>query len=631
MRQSKLRTREFYGNGRRRNGEGCEGHTGGNNSKRRSQSGGRRHKKAPCRGQFAQSSQPVFHVSYFLNPRRGFGQEADYGLIMAANAENLLKRLAALRAEHMKWRSVWDDCARYCMPLSAPLGDIKAKSRGGKKKMPIDTTGVDCAEKLAAWLYSSTVYQGDRWFSLKAQGLDAASRQPDVLLNSFLQGIVDEVLNVISSSNFIPIYQQFLRGYLIYGTGVFYSEFDENGDFLCRSYNITDNIYIAENSDGIVDVLFREFSFSARQAVQEFGYANVPKEVRDSFNSDAEKERRYNFVHCVYPRSDNERDRRRTDRLNKAYADVYIELSSKKICREGGHDKFPFCVPRFFNTGEIYGRSASMSAVPALRAINIAMYAYLEGVEFTCRPMIFAPSDVIDDIQIRAGAKNPYDAQDGTLKLWSPSGDLRSPLDFAEMQRAQVQKLFYTDVFQYLEDRKNMTATEAKLRYDEMIQGFSPVLANLQTEFFRKLIERIIHELCRIGRIQVPKIYRKNPNKNEISGFEVIYTTRLDTKIKGVISANMRNFVMLASEFIAGLGNAPTLAAYIDAGKYLKTLADNCDCSVFLLPQKEIEKNLAAQQESQQSQQLMGKIKDFDLQKAPMPGSAMAMMQEGMQ
>ena len=538
------------------------------------------------------------------------------------NVKDILSRLSSLKGEHLAWHGIWEDCARYCLPNAVPIGGIK--TRGTQKKMPIDTTGVDCAEKLSSWLYSSTVYQGEKWFDLRAMGVDLVTKKPDTLLNRFLEEARDAVLETINASNFIQVYQQFLRSYAIFGTGIFYSEFDSDGNLFCRNFNVFDKIYLAENNLGEIDTVFREFEYTARQAVQEFGYGNVSSEIRKAFDKDKTKDRRFSFLHAVYPRGDKFRDKRKTDKLNKAFADIYIEIKTEHVVREGGHDTFPYCCPRFFNTGEVYGRSAAMSAYPSLRAINIATYAYLKGVEFACRPMVFADSDTLDSIEIKPGAKNPLDGKEAPLQLWSPHGDVKSALEFAEMQRAQVNKLFYVDVFQYLEDRKNMTATEAQLRYDEMIQGFAPVLANLQSEFFRRFIERIALELCRIGFIQVPHAYRKHPKRNALPGFDVIYTTRLDTKIKGVITGNMRNFIMLVGEFAMGLASAPTAAAYIDADKFIKTIAQNCDCSNYLLEDKQIEANLEAQRKQAQEKAILDKIKDIDVQNTPVEGSEMA-------
>lgn len=543
------------------------------------------------------------------------------------DVRDILARLGKLKSEHLDWQSLWGECARYCLPNAAPIGDIRAKTRGTAKKMPIDTTGVDCAEKLASWLYSSTVYQGEKWFDLRASGVDIVTKQPDALLNQFLESARDAVLETINASNFIQVYQQFLRSYAIFGTGIFYSEFDGDGNLFCRNFNVFENIYVAENNLGEIDTVYREFQYTARQAVQEFGLKNVSADIQKAYASNETIDTRFTFLHAVFPRA--ERDKRKTDKLNKRFADVYVEIKTKKLVREGGHDTFPYCVPRFFNTGEVYGRSAAMSALPSLRAINIATYAYLEGVEFACRPMVFGNPDTLDSIEVRPGARNPLDGKESPLQLWAPQGDFKSVLEFAAMQRDQVNKLFYVDVFQYIEDRKNMTATEAQLRYDEMIQGFAPVLSNLQSEFFRKFIERIALELCRIGKISVPQTYRKNPLRNSMPAFDVIYTTRLDTKIKGVITGNMRNFIMLVGEFAMGLASAPTAAAYIDSDKYIKQIAQNCDCSNYLLEDKQIEANLEAQKKQAEQREILDKIKDIDVQNTPVQGSAMEQAMRG--
>nr|DAR29695.1 MAG TPA: head to tail connecting protein [Caudoviricetes sp.] len=538
---------------------------------------------------------------------------------METVAQKLIKRFGVLKSEHSKWTGIWNDCARYCFPNAAPVSTFTDKTRGNPKRQPIDTTGVACLTKLAAWLYSSTIFQGEQWFDLKAHKKTHGDIEvEDTQLDRFLQKAARKGLEAIANSNCVQVYQQFLRGYCAFGTGAFYSEFNDDDELVCRQWNISDCVYIAENSKGMVDTVFRGFEYTARQAVQEFGYNNVSEDIRKAYDNPEEKEKRFVFIHAVFPRQ--ERDKRKSNPKNKQWASIYIDEKAQKIVEEGGYDTFPYQVPRFYNTDEIYGRSPAMSAIPALRSINIAIWAYLKNVEGQSKPIVFAPSDKYDRMSLELGSINPWDSQDGDVKLWSPTGDLRSPLDFAAQKKEEVQGIFYNDVFQYLEDRKNMTATEAQLRYDEMIQGIAPVLANLHSEFFAPFIRRVILGLVERGKIVVPKLYRGKDGK--MPDFEVVYNTRLDTKLKGVLNANVVNFIRMVGELAVAMANAPLAAAYIDTDKVVKAYARNNNVSNDALKSDdEIAEALQAMGQQQQQQQLLGMLDKVNLQKTPEEGS----------
>ena len=542
------------------------------------------------------------------------------------DAEGIIKLCDKLKAEHAKWTGVWADCARYCLPNASPFANYSARTRGSKKRQPIDITGVIANSRLASYLYSNTVYSDTQWFSIVPDYEGSIQEDlKDEILERELQRASKKVLKVIASSNFDSIYLRMLRNYCGFGTGVFYSEFNDEGELVCRQWQISD-VYVAENSKGSIDTVLRTFGYTARQAVQEFGLENVSEEIRKAFVDKDSQNKRFDFIHAVFPRT--KRDKRKKIPSEMPIASVYVETESKKIVYEGGYRKMPYQTPRFFDTGEIYGRSSAMEAIPALRSLNACIWAYLKNIEGQSKPIVFAPSDVYDRISTEFGSVNPWDSQQGDIKIWTSTGDTRSPLEFAEQKREEVSKIFYNDVFQYLEDRKNMTATEAQLRYDEMIQAVSPVLSNLQSEFFSPFIERVVLELFERGEIEFSKRYLSKDGK--MPKFKIVYITRLDTKLKSVLSANIINFIRTVSEICIALANAPQVSAYVDFDKIIHTIASNNNVSdEILADEKAVKEALEQMNQQAQMQQLSGLLDKINVQKTPEKNSIAEAMLNG--
>ena len=276
-------------------------------------------------------------------------------IFFTMDAKSLIARFGALKNKQTKWFRVWSDCARYCLPNDSPLRLITGKTTAGQsKQQPLDVSGIGAATKLASWLYSSTVYQGEEWFSLKARRIDGEDEH-DFEIEEWLQRASAAVLDTINPSNFIQVYQKMLRGYVVFGTTVLYSEFNDKKELVCKSWDISDGIYIGEDKNGEIDTVFREFEYSARQAAQAFGLENLHAEIQRVANDPAQQDRKFKFIHCVFPRTDADKTKKLPK--YKQFASVYVDIANEKIVEEGGTDTFPYCVPRFYNTGEVYGRS----------------------------------------------------------------------------------------------------------------------------------------------------------------------------------------------------------------------------------------------------------------------------------
>ena len=113
--------------------------------------------------------------------------------------------------------------------------------------------------------------------------------------------------------------------------------------------------------------------------------------------------------------------------------------------------------------------------------------------------------------------------------------------------------------------------------------------------------------------------------------FEVVYNTRLDTKLKGVLNANIINFVRMVGELVVAIQNAPLAGAYLDMDKIIKLYARNNNVSNDALKdEEEIAEALEVLNQQQQAQQAASLINKIDLQKTPERGSAQDTMVNAM-
>ena len=99
----------------------------------------------------------------------------------------------------------------------------------------------------------------------------------------------------------------------------------------------------ASKPGGMVDSVYRCFTMTAEQAVDEFGENEVSEDTRKlATNKPDEK---IEFVHAIYPRTLKVENPRLAKNL--PIASVHVEVKQKKIVRESGYHEMPVVVPRW--------------------------------------------------------------------------------------------------------------------------------------------------------------------------------------------------------------------------------------------------------------------------------------------
>ena len=157
----------------------------------------------------------------------------------------------------------------------------------------------------------------------------------------------------------------------------------EDDDYVVNHTPLTaGEYYISVDKRGDVDTLYRDFSMSVSQVVQEFvtqrdgsrDWSVVSDTVKQMWNS-----RLYDslvpIVHAIEPRGPHERELGKLDKLNMPWKSVYFERdggSKDRVLREGGHNRFPCIVPRWRVTGgDIWGEGPGTKALGSIRQLQV--------------------------------------------------------------------------------------------------------------------------------------------------------------------------------------------------------------------------------------------------------------------
>ena len=387
----------------------------------------------------------------------------------------------------------WQECADLINPDRA---DYITHRYPGTKRMNkvFDATAIMANDQLAAGLHGLLTSPTLLWFSLRAEDdrvnaddasmawLDAATQAMYALFNG-------------PAHNFASQSGELYLDLGCIGTAVMaVMESPRNG--ILFSTRPMRECCIAENEEDRVDVLCRKWRWTARQAVTRWGNAAGEKVVKAAATKPDEH---FHFLHLVQPR--RVRDPQRHEAKHKPFESIYVSLDDQSLISEGGFDEFPYMVPRFAkSTGEVYGRSPGMKALPDIKMLNEQVRLVMMAAQIAIEPPMNVPDDGYTmPLDFTPRGRNFFRA--GTRDKAEPiqmGTDISIGNEMIMRMQTQVNRHFFTEWLSMPSDPtdpaaagKGVTATYTLQQRDEKMRLLSPMLARLTSEFLGPLIDRV--------------------------------------------------------------------------------------------------------------------------------------------
>jgi len=413
----------------------------------------------------------------------------------------IIERYTALKSmRDGYWLQVWREVRQYVMPTYSDF-----LTEGGARGMNIfDTTAIEARKRLAAGMYNWMAPPDKRWFEIVPQDDDLAK---DEECKDYFAEVTKVIALAMANSNWASVLIQALNNLACGLDAVVYCEDGGHSTVLnFKSFPI-ETVCYSENSRGRVDTVFRELEMTSRQLLQEFGNDDLPEKIRREGEDPRQQDKKRKILHAVFPRCD--RDPECLDNKNMPFADVYIELETKKIIYESGFEEYPFAVCRFDKSdNETYGRGPGLDMLPTIKMLNRMQQAYIIAAERSADPSWLVPDGSLmsKDFNRDPGAVIPYKPDvNGAKPEILPEGG-NSPKEFQDIKEVQnnIKVGFYWDIFDPLGDLKQITATEAEIRNEGKMIPFAPIAGNLHSELFRVVIHRVFGIVSRRGLLPPP-------------------------------------------------------------------------------------------------------------------------------
>lgn len=413
---------------------------------------------------------------------------------MAEDIKKLRARLAALKEERNPFESVYRDLVDYILPTAGRFEATDRKDGEGMYDCIYDSTATDAVGILAAGMLSGMTSPARPWFRLTT-GDRRVDERADV--KRWLADTTETMQTVFLQSNVYQALEQCYRELGVFGTACMLALPSEE-HVIHVHFMTVGEYWIAEDYENRVNTVFRRFTLTAEQAVEQFGLDKVSRKIADDYRDPKNRYRRHQIIHAVYPRKEYIEGSPMKDK--RRFASVYFEEQTSDIERESvlleeGFDTFPGLCPRWeVHGGSSYGTSPGMKALRPVMGLQVEVKRKGQGIDYQTNPPMMYP-DTMEDRQsdFAPGGISYYTPGTGpnqAVPAVTATANLQHLLADIQETRAAIGSFFYKDLFTAIMStpRTNRTAYEVDQIAQERMALLGPVLQRLNAELLGPLI-----------------------------------------------------------------------------------------------------------------------------------------------
>jgi len=409
-------------------------------------------------------------------------------------ALKIIKRHEQLRTERANWESLWDDIAKFVIPRKENTYDAGTPGTN-KNRHLYDGTSIHSNELLSSALHGMLTNPATEFFGLTS-GHSLLDQEDEV--RRWFQQCVNITHNVLNNTNFHTELHELYTDLGGFGTSVLLVEEDPKYILNFKTHPIYE-VFIDEDSRGLVDTVYRSFKYSIRQIRQEFGDKVITKEMHEI---ELEKpDQKFEIIHAVFPRTDEFTNTSFPKKNPKRFpvASFYVIKKYKTVLSESGFDMFPFAVPRWTKiSGEKYGRSPAMKAMPDIKMLNEMSKTIIRSAQLAIAPPIqVTDTGMFRRVKMTPGAMNVV-RPGAEIKPIFTGADVRLGEQLVQDTRDRIRQAFFIDQLQ-LNEGPQMTATEVMQRTEEKLRLMGPILGRQQFELLRPVVENVFSKLMKQG------------------------------------------------------------------------------------------------------------------------------------
>lgn len=437
-------------------------------------------------------------------------QDRDYNIALRKEVE---LRMENMRMYRWSWWYHWYDIAEFMLPRRYKwLITPNLLNRGSMiNQKIIDSTVIKCIRDLTAGMMGAMLSPARVWFELSLVNKGVAARQ-DVKV--WLAECRTRMLAVMAAGNFYPSMQTMLGDGAVFGTApiIIYEDYDNV--FHCYT-PCAGEYFVSNNYKFTVDTLYREFTLSAKECVQQFSYACCSPQVCTLYDSNA-IDTEVVICHAIEPNNAYEAPNA-INPMGKGFLvrEIYWEKSSGRDCilLEKGFKEDPFAVLRWDLVGnDPYGRGPGMDALGDVKQLYVEQMRKAQGIDKMVNPPLIAHTDLKNQpASLLPGGityANMANGNIGMKPIYTVNPQLNDLKEDIIQVQQRIRDLFFNDLFLMISQLDSQaeprTATEINERKQEKLLMLGPMVERLQSEVLNKIIGRIFRIMYRAQLLPPP-------------------------------------------------------------------------------------------------------------------------------
>ena len=510
-----------------------------------------------------------------------------------------------------------------------------------------DARDVDNTARQAIQVFSSGMLSGvtppsDQWFKLKiadvSGGEDLYKWRP---VATYLEAVERIFLADFVAKNF---YTQQVSSYKhigMYGIQCMFVGYTPDIGTYYRDVPV-DEIYIANDYAGRVNMVFREMLISIQQAIEFFGLTNLSDTIKrmvrmPEFNPHS----KIRVIHAVYKKSPGYENIIGANKL--PYVSFYYEPDEEHLISEGGFQSLPYIVTRAYSDGRSpYSISPGTVALADVLMINSMKSLMLQAGQLSVAPPMLMPDrGLVGRLSYKPSAINAYRKDQMTtvddFKPLQMAGEFKLALELMQSAQKDVNNAFFVDLFLMIHNRVQQgrgtpTATEIQQLATEKSFLLAPILINQQQENFDRFFERVFELMS-----QWPKKLPPMPEELRTAELEVRYESPLVRAQQTVQTQQM----LQALQDMGGIAQLyPDVIDIVDSDMVMRKIFENRGMpqstireveEVLALREQRAEQQAAMQAQLQAQQQQQAVLQGYQgLAKAPEAGSPAASLMQSL-
>lgn len=421
---------------------------------------------------------------------------------MTLSAADILQVTQTLKSKKHNFLDYAQASAKMCIPTKANM--VFKKAEGERVDTDLyDSTGVDSSIILAAGMHSFLTSPYSQWFML---GFKKREHQENKELQEWAVKVGEYIYSILSGSNFNRNMAEFYHDLVVMPGATLYKEKDPI-DY-CRFYTIPfDEVLIAQNARGVIDMVYRAFKYDVYEAFSRWGDKAGP-EIADLYSKHKYTDK-FNFIHATAPR--HKRDVSKKDNKNMPFYSCYVLEEKKRKVEESGYKRNPYYVGRWGKiSGQTWGYSPAMVALPDMLMLNsISETNLLEAQMQTSPPWLFPDEDYLQPMNFNPRGINyrtgsPLEKGQMPTPLVS-GGNINSGLEMENRRQLNIQKKFFVDLFMINYQGGEKTAYEIAQQAQRQMLVLGSVISDVIDEVLEPALFDVMQDAYEAGELpEVP-------------------------------------------------------------------------------------------------------------------------------